>query len=169
LLVGGGFTVPVPWNGELDKLPSSIEEIVENGLENRGSTVNTLIPVAAVVDKRFRGENISAEILKQMKSLAIQRGFVNLVVPVRPTWKTRYPLQSIERYAKWKNKDGLLYDPWLRTHQRLGATVIKCVKSTLEIRGTIEDWEKWTGMIFPESGAYVVKKCVKTCTEGYSV
>lgn len=160
-LIGGGFTVPVSWNGELDTLPSSIEKIVENGLNCKRSSANTLIPVAALVDKRVRGENISTEILKQMKSLAIRRGFLNLIVPVRPTWKTRYPLQSIESYAKWQNKDGLLYDPWLRTHQRLGATVIKCVKSTLKIKGTIEDWEKWTGMIFPESGEYVVTNALQ--------
>lgn len=161
LLIGGGFTVPVSWNGELDDLPLSIEKIIETGLKSKGSPVNTLIPVAALVEKRARGENISAEILKQMKLLAIEHRFQNLIVPVRPTWKTRYPLQSIESYATWQNKDGLLYDPWLRTHQRLGATVIKCVDSTLKIEGTIKDWENWTGMIFSESGEYIVKQALQ--------
>ncbi len=162
LLIGGVFTVPVFWNGGLDDLPSSIEKIIGTGLESKGcSSVNTLIPVAALVDKRIRGENSSAEILKQMKSLAIQHGFMNLIVPVRPTWKTRYPLQSMESYAKWQNKDGLLHDPWLRTHQRLGATVMKCVDSTLKIEGTIEEWENWTDMIFPESGKYIVKNALQ--------
>ena len=161
LLIGGGFTVPVSWNGELDDLPSSIEKIIETGLESKGASVNTLIPVAAVVNKRIRGKNISAEILKQMKSLAIKREFLNLIVPVRPTWKSRYPLQRIESYAAWQNKDGLFYDPWLRTHQRLGATVMKCVDSTLKIQGTIKDWENWTGMVFPESGEYVVKNALQ--------
>ncbi len=161
VLIGGGFTAPVPWNGEIDQLPKSIEEIVETGLENRGISVNTLIPVAALVDRRFRGEKISAEILKQMKSLAMKGGFQNLIVPVRPSWKARYPLQSIERYATWKNREGLFYDPWLRTHQRLGARIMTCVESTLNIEGTIEDWENWTGMIFPESGAYIVKHALQ--------
>ena len=162
LLIGGGFTVPVFWSGELDDLPSSIEKIIEAGLESKGcSSVNTLIPVAALVEKRTRGENISAEILMLMKSLAIQHGFINLIVPVRPTWKARYPLQSIKSYATWQNKDGLLYDPWLRTHQRLGAAIMKCVDSTLKIEGTVEDWENWTGMIFPESGEYIVKNALQ--------
>ena len=156
-LIGGGFTVPNSWSGELDGLPPTIEEIVENGLESKGTPVNTLIPVAALVDKNHRGENLSTEILKQMKKLAVQKGFQHLVIPVRPTWKTRYPLQSIETYSKWQTQDGLFYDPWLRTHQRLGAEVMKCVDSTLKIEGTIEDWEKWTGMIFPESGEYIVR------------
>ena len=55
----------------------------------------------------------------------------------------------------------MFYDPWLRTHQRLGATVMKCVDSTLKIEGTIEDWENWTGMVFPESGEYVVKNALQ--------
>lgn len=161
LLIGAGFTVPASWNGALNDLPSRIEMIIESGLESKGGSVNTLIPVAAIVDKRVRGENISAEILKQMKFLAISRGFSNLIVPVRPTWKTRYPMQDIASYAAWQNKDGLLYDPWLRTHQRLGATVMKCVDSTLKIVGTIKDWENWTGMIFPESGEYIVKHALQ--------
>ena len=160
-LLGGGFTVPVRWNETLDGLPSSIEKIIERGLDDNRSSANTLIPIAAVVDSRFRGESLSTEILKQMKSLAIAHRFQHLLVPVRPTWKARYPLHPIESYAKWRNKDGLFYDPWLRTHQRLGAVVMKCVDSTLTIRGTIEDWETWTGMIFPESGEYVVKDALQ--------
>ena len=161
VLIGAGFTVPASWNGALDDLPSSIEKIVVNGLENKGSSVNTLIAVAALVSKHFRGESISAAILKQIKLMAIQREFQNLIIPVRPTWKTLYPLQGIESYSEWRNKDGLLYDPWLRTHQRLGAIVMKCVDSTLKIEGKIKDWENWTGMVFPESGEYVVKNALQ--------
>lgn len=160
-LIGGGFTVPVAWSGKLDDLPASIEKIIINGLERKESRVNTLIPVAALVNKRFRGDGLSADILKQIRNLAIQRGFQNLIIPVRPTWKARYPLQSIESYSTWRNKDGLLYDPWLRTHQRLGATVMKCVDNTLQIEGTIEAWENWTGMVFPESGEYIVKNALQ--------
>ena len=163
-LIGGGFTVPAVWNGILDDLPSTIEDIIENGLETKGTKVNTLIPVAALVDKRHRGRNLSTEILKQMKKTAVQRGFQHLVIPVRPTWKTRYPLQSIENYSKWQTKDGMFYDPWLRTHQRLGAKVMKCVQSTLKIEGAIEDWEKWTGMVFPETGEYIVKGALQPIT-----
>jgi hypothetical protein len=155
-LIAGGFTVPVQWNGTLDDLPPSIEKIIERGLEKRSSLAGALVPIAAVVDRRFRGANLSAEILKQMKFLAVRHGFRHLIVPVRPTWKARYPLQRIERYAQWKNEEGLFYDPWLRAHQRLGATVLKCVDSTLTIRGSIGDWKRWTGLAFPESGAYVV-------------
>lgn len=93
-LVGGGFTVPIRWSGNLDDLPPSIETIVEEGIENKGRNAGTLTAIAVVVDRRFRGESISAEILKQIQSQAAVRGFQSLVIPVRPMWKARYPLQG---------------------------------------------------------------------------
>ena len=47
-------------------------------------------------------------------------GLDALIAPVRPTWKERYPLTPIERYVLWRREDGLPYDPWLRTHERVG-------------------------------------------------
>ncbi len=86
----------------------------------------------------------------------MQQGLDDLLVPVRPTWKARYPLQSMESYVAWQNAEGLYYDPWLRTHQRLGAEMIACVDSTLTVEGSVDEWQTWTGMVFPESGRYVV-------------
>lgn len=160
-LIAAGFTVPIIWNEGLDDLPESIEDILLNGLENKDGEINTLTAVAALVDKDFRQQNLSSVILKHMKTLAIREDLRNFILPVRPTWKSRYPLQSIESYANWCRQDGLLYDPWLRTHQRLKAKVIKCVESTLQVEGTIGEWEEWTNMIFPESGKYVVKDALQ--------
>lgn len=163
-LAGAGFTIPVYWNGDIGDLPDSIEAILINGLEAKQTFANTLMAVAALVDKRYQGQNLSSEILKQMKKLAREYNLSDLLVPVRPTWKARYPLQSIESYARWKRPDGLLYDPWLRTHQRLGATIVKCVASTLKVEGSIADWQIWTGMIFPETGPYIVPGALQPVT-----
>ena len=70
ILIGAGFTVPVFWNGKLDDLPNSIQRIIEAGLNNKDSSVNTLIPVAALVDNRFRGENISTRNFKTNEILS---------------------------------------------------------------------------------------------------
>ena len=155
-LAGAGFTIPVSWSGRSEDLPATIEDIIVNGLQASPHSANHLMAVAALVDNRYRGQKLSAEILKQMKQLAQRHGLLSVTVPVRPTWKARYPLQSMESYAGWKRADGLCYDPWLRTHQRLGARMIKCVASTLDVTGSIEQWQQWTGMIFPQSGSYIV-------------
>jgi hypothetical protein len=77
-----------------------------------------------------------------------------LIAPVRPSWKERYPLVPIERYAAWRRDDGWLFDPWMRVHERLGATVLKVEPHSLRITGTVAEWEEWTQMSFPESGDY---------------
>jgi len=156
VLAGAGYTIPAFWSGETEDLPESIETIIAAGLNIKGMSPNTLIAVAALVDSRFRGQHLSTEVLMQMKHLARAHAFLDLIVPVRPTWKPRYPLQSIQRYADWRRADGLYYDPWLRTHQRLGATFLACADSTLIVEGSIDDWQTWTGMVFPESGPYIV-------------
>src|SRR4029078_11862711 len=78
-----------------------------------------------------------------------------LIAPVRPSWKERYPLAPIERYAAWTRDDGLAFDPWMRVHARLGASVLKPEPESLRIVGSVAEWEEWVGMPFPESGEYV--------------
>jgi hypothetical protein len=80
-----------------------------------------------------------------------------MIAPVRPTLKESYPLTPMERYARWKRADGLPFDPWLRVHGRLGARFLRVAPRSMVIEGTISEWEEWTGMRFPESGAYVVQ------------
>ena len=77
-----------------------------------------------------------------------------MIAPVRPSLKERYPLVPIERYAQWRRLDGVLFDPWMRVHERLGAVVIKPEPRSLRITGSVAEWENWTGMAFPESGDY---------------
>lgn len=57
---------------------------------------------------------------------------------------------------KWRRDDGLLFDPWLRTHERLGAEVLGIAAESMHIEGAASQWEEWTGMVFPDDGDYVV-------------
>ena len=63
---------------------------------------------------------------------------------------------TIERYVAWRRDDGVLFDPWLRVHQRLGAQPLGIAPATVTVSGTVADWEEWTGLAFPASGSYVV-------------
>jgi hypothetical protein len=62
----------------------------------------------------------------------------------------------MSEYATWTGDDGLSIDPWIRTHQRMGATIIRPAPNSLVIPGTVAQWEVWAHMPFPISGAYVV-------------
>jgi hypothetical protein len=74
---------------------------------------------------------------------------------VRPSLKHRYPITPIEDYIRWRREDGQLFDPWMRVHERLGARVLAALPRSMRITGTVQEWEAWTGMAFPESGDYV--------------
>jgi len=58
--------------------------------------------------------------------------------------------------VEWRREDGTLFDPWLRVHESAGAKLIRVAHKSMRISGAVADWESWTKMSFPESGAYVV-------------
>src|SRR5205823_4198414 len=106
------------------------------------------------VPRDLQSRGLSRAAVEAMASIARRKGFRSLIAPVRPNWKERYPLVAIERYARWRRPDGLLFDPWMRVHERLGGVVLKPEPRLLRITGTVAEWEGWTGMSFPESGDY---------------
>ncbi len=114
-----------------------------------------LCAIQVLIGPENHGRGLSRPLLEHMRGLAVARGWT-LEAPVRPTWKSRYPLIPIERYATWRRDDGLLYDPWLRAHERLGAEVLGPADEAMLIEGSRAEWEDWTGMHFPEDGSYVV-------------
>jgi len=60
---------------------------------------------------------------------------------LRPSWKDRYPLTPIAAYAAWRRADGLPFDPWMRVHARLGATVLRPEPQSMQINAPVADWE----------------------------
>ncbi len=78
--------------------------------------------------------------------------------------KHRYPHVSMTEYSTWTRDHGLSIDPWIRTHQRMGATIIKPAPNSLVIPGTVAQWEAWAGMPLPVSGSYVVPGALNLVT-----
>lgn len=62
----------------------------------------------------------------------------------------------MKEYASWVRDDGLSIDPWIRTHQRMGARILAVAPNSMVIPGTVAEWESWADMSFPASGSYVV-------------
>jgi hypothetical protein len=50
----------------------------------------------------------------------------------------------------------------MRVHERLGARTGPSLPRSLLITGTVEEWQLWTGMVFPESGEYVFPEGLST-------
>ena len=163
-LAVGGHTLPIVWDGTVDDLPATIEDILLRAIaaHEQGAVCNTQVAVAAMVSKAYRGQGLSTALLKAMKVVGAAHGLTSLIVPVRPTLKPRYPLIPLAEYARWQRSDnvpsgnGEPFDPWLRVHARLGARTL-AIANTLTVRGTVAEWESWTGVTMPGSGDYVIE------------
>lgn len=121
-----------------------------------GREPTTLCAIQATVARSLQGQGLSRMVLRGMRRRAAQAGLTALIAPVRPTFKHQYPLMPMERYRLWTQPDGSPFDPWLRTHWRLGARIVKVADPSMVIEDTIAEWEAWTQMRFPESGQYIV-------------
>lgn len=142
------------WDGTLDDLPRGIDGAFERAFEEGGA--NVLCAVGVSVPEPLRGRGYSRGALERMFEVARADGLDTVIAPVKPTMKHRYPLTPIERYAEWRRLDGLPFDPWMRTHARLGAEILKPERESVRVSGTVSEWEQWTQMAFPESGEYVI-------------
>jgi len=151
-------SAPLAWDGTEAALPDGWDEQFELTARDlaAGAPVNTLGALQIVTDPARRGTGLAGVMVRAMQANAAMHGFGKLIACVRPTEKDRYPLTPIERYAFWTRADGQPFDAWVRLHVRLGARIVRGSPRAMTIRGTVAEWERWTGMAFPDSGDYVV-------------
>lgn len=157
-VVGMGLTIPFRWDGRSETLPMGVDGVLEAGvaLHEGGGTPTALSALVAVVVPSRQGEGLARRIIEGMRDAAAGHGLTDLLAPIRPTRKDRYPLTPFERYVRWRRTDGEALDPWQRLHERLGGEVLGIAERSLVVTGTVAEWEEWTGLVFPESGSYVV-------------
>jgi hypothetical protein len=158
--LGRGQTMPVRWDGTVDGLPGGVDDAVEQGAALADGQANTLCAIVAVLDHSAQGRGLSGLVIDAMRAAAADGGLECLIAPVRPTLKDRYPLTPIERYAYWRRDDGSAFDPWIRVHERLGGQILGIAKCSMTVEGGVAEWESWTRMAFPESGAYVLPQAL---------
>jgi GNAT superfamily N-acetyltransferase len=135
-------------------LPATWRDALREGFD--APEPDRLCAIAILIDPDVQRRGLSRTMLEHMRGLAHVHGW-ELVAPVRPTLKQRYPLTPIERYVEWRREDGLPFDPWLRAHERLGAELVGVAPDSLISEGTVAELEDWCGLAFPESGSYVVE------------
>ena len=158
-IAGLGNTIPVTWDGLGDSLPNDgWDAILQLGVRNHRAKIkpNCASAIQAVIAAKYRGQGVSQALIRAMRSAVRQQGLSRLIAPVRPNHKHLYPLTSMERYIEWQHADGSLFDPWLRTHARLGAKIMKVCPRSMTISAPIATWEDWPGLRLPESGVYII-------------
>ena len=135
-------SAPLAWDGTDDGLPEGWDDQVERTVQDLlgGAPVNTLGAIQIVVDPVRRGGRLGGVMVQAMQANGRARGYGAVIACVRPTEKDRYPP----------------FDAWIRLHVRLGARVVRGSPRAMTIRGSIADWEGWTGDIFPGTGDYIL-------------
>ena len=143
--------VPVRWDGTVADLPAGIDGAIARGFEEPGA--NTLSPSSSRCAARTSGAGSAGSRSRRWPHWRGGTASATLIAPVRPSWKERYPTVPIARYASWRRGDGLLFDPWLRVHERLGAEMLRPEPHSLGIAGAVAEWETWTAWPSPRAGS----------------
>lgn len=158
-VVGRVNSVPFTWAGTDDELPErGWEAVLEQAFRDRrrGEPGTAVSLLEARVVPAHRGAGLSRELLRAARSNVQRLGLSDLFGPVRPTGKSEQPHTPMTEYAAQVRADGLPADPWLRTHVRLGASVVKVCPLSMTVPGTLAQWREWTGLPMVSSGPVVV-------------
>jgi GNAT superfamily N-acetyltransferase len=157
-LIAGCWGVPIAWDGTVEDLPGGFTDTLARSVTSyeEGVVPNTWVLMAAAVRSDEQGQGHSSRVITAVRDRAVAGGLPQVIAPVRPTLKVRYPLTPIETFMTWTRDDGLPLDPWLRTHVRLGAQILAPATASQTMTGTVAEWEKWTEMQFPSSGTYTI-------------
>lgn len=157
-VVAGGWGVPLRWDGTPSTLPDGYDGALISAVTGHEHSVSadTLCIMAAAVKADQQGRGLAGKALTALRDRAAAAGLERVIAPVRPALKSRYPLTPMENFARWTRNDGLHIDAWIRTHQRLGASILGPAPRSMTITGTVPEWEDWAAMAFPETGQYVV-------------
>lgn len=153
-------TSPLAWDGTDTGLPAGIDRQLLAAVAGlrAGTPPDTTGALQVIVDPARRGTGLADLMLRAMCGSAVAHGHRAVIACVRPTWKERYPLAPIERYARWTRADGQPFDPWIRLHMRAGGRMVRPEPASMRITGTVAEWEEWTGMGLPESGDHIVPR-----------
>jgi GNAT superfamily N-acetyltransferase len=157
-VAAGGWAVPLRWDGTDSALPAGYDGALTTALAGAAGGVppDTLCVMAVAVRPDRQRQGLAAQVITALRQRARQAGLDRVIVPVRPTLKSHYPLTPMAAFARWTGGDGLHLDPWIRTHQRLGARILGPAPDSMIVTGATAEWQEWTGMRFPETGHYVV-------------
>ncbi len=162
-IVACGNSIPILWESDFKELPDegwdwALEKGIEDG--RAGRSPNVLCALQIVVPEPFRKLGISTQAVRAMRQIGRTHNLETMIAPVRPNFKHRYPHTPMPRYLKWVDSKGIPKDPWLRVHALEGAEIVKVCPRSMRISGTIEEWERWTGMRFPGSDNYIVPEAL---------
>lgn len=165
-LIGFINSIPFQFTKPLNELPEEgWDWMLTKGIldfENN-ELPNFLGGLQIIVRSEYQNLGYSKEILNYSKQVCKSLKLQNLIIPIRPTQKHLFPKMSMEAYMNLKTKNKI-YDPWIRTHLRSGAQIIKVCSKSMSVNGDICFWERVLNKRLVESGEYILARTLKPIT-----
>lgn len=163
-LLGFMNTIPFRFDAPLGELPDDGWDWMFRrgvaGYENRREA-NYPGGLQIIVRPAYQRMGYSKEILDYAKVNVRALGIKQVVIPIRPTMKHRYPDMPMSDYLEMR--DGVeVYDPWGRTPLRGGARIIKVCNTSMSVEGTLAFWENLFDRPVTQSGEYTLKGALRT-------
>jgi len=158
-VIGFANTIPFYWDQAASNLPNDgWDWLVRKGISDHESKVqaNSLGGLQIIVSKQFLGQGYSKILIGAAKQLKENYNYENLLIPIRPTLKHQHPSMPMIEYIEYK-KNNKIYDPWIRTHIKSGASIVKICHNSMNVKGPIEFWEKLYESKIEKSGPLLVK------------
>lgn len=158
-VIGSINTIPFFWDRPISELPDEgWDWMLEKGVLGHENNLapNFLGGLQVIVRKNYLGKGYSKWLIERGKQRMKEAGFDHLLIPIRPIFKHKHPLMKMEEYMQLKT-DGVLYDPWIRTHTKSGAQIIKVCTRSMTIKGDVQYWSGILGQQIKHSGLYTVE------------
>ncbi|MGE5376275.1 MAG: GNAT family N-acetyltransferase, partial [Bacteroidota bacterium] len=102
-------SMPFFWDQPLEDLPEGgWDWVFLKAVEDHKNGVKPNIQSAIQINIHpdYQGQGLSTRMVQAMRGIAASKGYKNMVAPVRPNQKSRYPLTSIDDYIQWTNEEG---------------------------------------------------------------
>ena len=152
-------TLPFYWNQRLDELPDDgWDWLMRKGIEDfeNSITPNFLGGLQIVISRTNRGKGLSKRLISEGKRIKQDKGLTYFVLPIRPTFKHKFPQMPMREYIQYK-EDERVFDPWIRSHLKSGARMIRVCTNSMNVRGNIEFWEDLKNEKITTSGMHEVE------------
>jgi len=158
-LIGVINTIPFYWDKSLAKLPDEgWDWLMQKGISDYESNIspNSLGGLQIIVTKENQGKSLSKILIAEGKTMQSENNLTNFVIPIRPTFKHKHPEMPMTEYINLKSK-GEIFDPWIRTHIKSGAQIIKVCPNSMHIFGNVKMWESLSQNKITQSGNYIIE------------
>ena len=157
-LLGFINAIPLFWDSPMKELPDEgWDWMLKKGITDFEKRVepNSLGGLQIIVTKDNLGKGYSKMLISEARQIVRELEYEHFIIPIRPTFKNRYPHMKMEEYIDLKDGDKI-YDPWIRTHHKGGAIVIKVCTKAMFIEGDMNFWRGLMNKSIAKSGSYII-------------